>query len=132
MMVDLYRSYAEPITEERLFSWHLMIMNGRIDLDVIGGYRKRAEPMQIVSGRLDMPKVFYEAPLSSRIPKEMKQYIDWFNLSVDNGMATIIHSGIAHLYFELVHPFEDGNGIGCSKKRASSGIPDISYPLLKI
>ncbi|OJV15202.1 MAG: cell filamentation protein Fic [Dyadobacter sp. 50-39] len=110
MMVDLYRSYAEPLTEERLFSWHRMIMNGRIDLDVIGGYRKHAEPMQIVSGRLDMPKVFYEAPPSSRIPKEMKQYIDWFNLSMDNGMATIIHAGIAHLYFELVHPFEDGNG----------------------
>lgn len=110
MLVDSYRSYAEPITEERLFSWHRMIMNGRIDLDVIGGYRTHAEPMQIVSGRLDMPKVFYEAPPSSRIQEEMKKYIAWLNHTSQDGTPTVIHAGIAHLYFELIHPFEDGNG----------------------
>lgn len=110
MMVDLYRSYAEELTEERLFSWHRMIMNGRVDLEEIGSYRTNVEPMQIVSGRLDMPKVFYEAPPSSRIPDEMKTYVEWFNHAYEEGMPTVIHAGIAHLYFELIHPFEDGNG----------------------
>jgi Fic family protein len=110
MMVDLFRSYQEPLAEERLFSWHKMIMNGRIDLEIIGGYRTHADPMQIVSGRLDRPKVFYEAPPSDRVKEEMKQYIAWFNQAVEAQMPTVIHAGIAHLYFELIHPFEDGNG----------------------
>lgn len=111
MMVDLYKNYREDLTEERLFSWHRMIMNGRIDLDVVGGYRTHADPMQIVSGRLDVPKVFYEAPPSFTVPAEMKRYIEWFNQAGNDGLLpTIIHAGIAHLYFELIHPFEDGNG----------------------
>ena len=110
MMVDLYKTHGELLTEERLFSWHKMIMNGRIDLEVVGGYRTHVDPMQIISGRLDMPKVFYEAPPSSRVPKEMRKYIEWFNKAAENGLPTVIHAGIAHLYFELIHPFEDGNG----------------------
>ena len=110
MMVDLYKSYEEPLTQDRLFAWHRMIMNGRIDLEAIGSYRDHAEPMQIVSGRLDMPTVFYEAPPSYRVPDEMGTYIKWFNQAAEDGMPTVIHAGIAHLYFELIHPFEDGNG----------------------
>lgn len=110
MMVDLVRTYQEPLAEERLFTWHKMIMNGRIDLEMIGGYRTHADPMQIVSGRLDRPQVFYEAPPSDRVQEEMKQYIAWFNQAVEAQMPTVIHAGIAHLYFELIHPFEDGNG----------------------
>lgn len=40
----------------------------------------------------------------------MNQYIDWFNTTLQGGVASVIHAGIAHLYFELIHPFEDGNG----------------------
>ena len=49
MMVDLYRSYSESFNQERLFSWHQMLMNGRIDLEIIGGYRVHEDPMQIVA-----------------------------------------------------------------------------------
>lgn len=85
-------------------------MNGRTDLEVTGGYRIHADPMQIVSGRLDTPKVFYEASPSSRVPDEMKRYIAWFNKAREEGIPTVVLAGIAHLYFELIHPFEDGNG----------------------
>ncbi|GAB4019159.1 Fic family protein [Spirosoma migulaei] len=110
MMVDVVKTYQEPLAQERLFLWHKMIMNGRIDLETIGGYRTHADPMQIVSGRLDMPKVFYEAPPSDRVEVEMNQYINWFNRATEAQIPTVIHAGIAHLYFELIHPFEDGNG----------------------
>jgi Fic family protein len=110
MMVDVVKTYQEPLAQERLFLWHKMIMNGRIDLETIGGYRTHADPMQIVSGRLDMPKVFYEAPPSDRVEVEMNQYINWFNRATEVQIPTVIHAGIAHLYFELIHPFEDGNG----------------------
>tara|TARA_R110002096_G_scaffold307450_1_gene502175 strand:- start:524 stop:1630 length:1107 start_codon:yes stop_codon:yes gene_type:complete len=110
MMVDLYKSYSEPLDQKRLFTWHQMIMNGRIDLDIVGGFRVHEDPMQIVSGRLDLPQVFYEAPPSHKVPKEMENYLVWFNRAFSEGMPTLIHAGLAHLYFELIHPFEDGNG----------------------
>ncbi|WP_019991189.1 Fic family protein [Rudanella lutea] len=110
MMVDVVKSYAEPLTPERLFLWHKMIMNGRTDLETIGGYRTHTDPMQIVSGRLDRAYVFYEAPASSCVESEMIGYIEWFNQAAEAQMPTIVHAGMAHLYFELIHPFEDGNG----------------------
>ena len=110
MLVDLYTNYDKPLDQETLFSWHQLLMNGRIDLEIIGGYRIHADPMRIVSGRLDSPQVFYEAPPSHRVPKEMETYLLWFNQTFHNGLPTLVHAGLAHLYFELIHPFEDGNG----------------------
>jgi Fic family protein len=110
MMVDLYRSYSEPLNQERLFSWHQMMMNGRIDLEIVGGYRVHGDPMQIVSGRLDSSQVFYEAPPSHKVPAEMENYLLWFNRAFSEGMPTLVHAGLGHLFFELIHPFEDGNG----------------------
>jgi len=39
MMVDLYRNYAEPLSQDALHRWHRMIANGRIDLTGISAYR---------------------------------------------------------------------------------------------
>lgn len=50
MMVDLLRSPIEELTHERLWNWHGMLMAGRRDLAVIGGYRVHQEPMRVVSG----------------------------------------------------------------------------------
>lgn len=110
MLVDLYTNYDKPLNKETLFSWHQLLMNGRIDLEIIGGYRIHEDPMHIVSGRLDSPQVFYEAPASHRVPKEMETYLLWFNQTFHDGLPTLVHAGLAHLYFELIHPFEDGNG----------------------
>ncbi len=110
MLVDVYKSYEKPLDQQTLFSWHQLLMNGRMDLETIGDYRVHEDPMQIVSGRLDLPQVFYEAPPSHQVPKEMEHYLLWFNRSFHEGMPTLVHAGLAHLYFELIHPFEDGNG----------------------
>jgi len=29
MMVDLYRSFAEPLSDEELFRWHRMVLSGQ-------------------------------------------------------------------------------------------------------
>ena len=80
MMVYLYRNFAQPLSHDMLFGWHSMIMNGRRDVESIGAYRKHADPMQVVSGRIDAPTVHFEAPPSTQVRKEMKRFIDWFNL----------------------------------------------------
>ena len=64
MMVDLHRSFAEPLSDDMLFGWHRMLMSGRRDLQDIGAYRRHGETMQIVSGALHVPQVHYEAPPS--------------------------------------------------------------------
>ena len=67
------------------------------------------EPMQIVSNRYDSPKVFFEAPPSARVFHEMTAFIDWFNSTNASG-SILGRAAIAHVYFESIHPFEDGNG----------------------
>ena len=39
MMVDLYRSFADPLTHETLFSWHNMLMSGARRIQVVIGQR---------------------------------------------------------------------------------------------
>ncbi|MGO8759865.1 MAG: Fic family protein [Terracidiphilus sp.] len=113
MMVDLFRSSAEPLSIEMLFRWHGMVASGRKDLINIGQYRTGQEPMQVISGRIGAQKVHFEAPPSKRVPSEMKRFVSWFNRTTPQGtesLPAITRAGIAHLYFESIHPFEDGNG----------------------
>jgi Fic family protein len=113
MMVDLYRSFAEPLSEEMLFRWHRMVMSGSRNARDAGRYRTSTEPMQVVSGAIDELKIHFEAPPSSRVRSEMKRFIAWFNRAAPSREETLpplTRAGITHLYFESIHPFEDGNG----------------------
>ena len=64
--------------------------------------------MLIVSGAWGKEKIHYEAPPSDQVPAEMARYIDWFNGCTH--LPGPIRAGIAHQYFESIHPFGDGNG----------------------
>lgn len=113
MMVDLYKNFDTKLTDESLFEWHRMLTNGRRDLIDIGRYRTHKEPMQIVSGGINRPIVHYEVPPSSKMKKEMCDFIKWFNENhFDNPtkLTPIVKAGITHFYFVTIHPFEDGNG----------------------
>jgi Fic family protein len=113
LMANLYQDYRTPLSDEMMFRWHAMLMNGRRDMADIGRYRTHDDPMQIVSGALHAPKVHFEAPPSSVVPEEMAAFTEWFNASAPNGTApasALARAGIAHLWFESIHPFEDGNG----------------------
>src|SRR6516162_6794767 len=113
MMVDLYQSFAKPLSEEMLFRWHRMVMSGSRNLKDVGRYRTGAEPMQVVSGPVHEPKVHFEAPPSSRVPSEMARFISWFSRTApgrEQQLPALTRAGIVHLYFESIHPFEDGNG----------------------
>ena len=113
MMVDLFRSTEIPLTHKHLYSWHSMLMNGRRDIQQIGAYRIDDEPMQIISGASYNPKVHYEAPPSACVQDEMEAFISWFNESAPDGsnpINSLARAAITHLWFESIHPFEDGNG----------------------
>jgi Fic family protein len=73
-----------------------------------GQWRKGTEPMQVISGSASNPKVHFEAPPSKTLSKEMKRFIEWYNKNEIS--SPIIKAAVSHLYFESIHPFEDGNG----------------------
>ena len=113
LSVEVHNNFAAPLTHQSLFSWHRMVMKGRSDLDAMGGYRRHEEPMQIISGRVDAPKIHFEAPPSETLQAEMDRFLAWFNATAPEGsspLPMLTRAGIAHLYFVSVHPFEDGNG----------------------
>ncbi|MEM7531381.1 MAG: Fic family protein [Chloroflexota bacterium] len=108
MMTNLYHTFAEPLTHERLYRWHSMLMNQRLGVQDIGLYRSHPEPMRVISRRGDRVIVHFEAPPSAQVQNEMDRFLSWFNQP--NPEPALIRAGIAHLYFACVHPFEDGNG----------------------
>ena len=113
MMVSLYQNLTSPLDHETLFTRHSMVMNGRRDLTDIGRYRRHDDAMQIVSGPSHRRRVHFEALPSARIPDEMERFLVWFLETMPGGptrLPAVTRTSIAHIWFESLHPFEDGNG----------------------
>lgn len=111
IMDDAVTRCDAPLTHERLYGWHAALFpTGYSGLSKIrvGGYRDHAEPMQIVGGRPGRERVHYVAPPSARVFDEMTRLLDWFNAGSEPD--TLLRAALAHLWFETIHPFEDGNG----------------------
>src|ERR1017187_6327207 len=112
MILDATERYDMPLTAERLFSWHAALFpTGRSGMTkiTVGAWRNaRSGPMQVVSGPIGRERVHYEAPIASRLKKEMRAFLDWFN--TENAIDPVLKADISHLWFVTIHPFDDGNG----------------------
>ena len=109
LLLDVYETFDLPLTHEMLYTWHAILFDGHSHIENCGKYRSHEEPMQIVSNRYGSTSLFFEAPPSAHIPNEMTKFIKWFN-SPKEETSLLGKAAIAHLYFESIHPFEDGNG----------------------
>lgn len=109
LLCDVYESFDMLLTHEMLFRWHSMLFRNSSKITDCGKYRTHPEPMQMVSNRYDFTKVFFEAPPSAKVLHEMTAFIDWFN-STNKSESILGRAALAHVYFESIHPFEDGNG----------------------
>jgi Fic family protein len=107
LLIDVRNTYKQPLTEMKILEWHKLLMGNNKRINT-GQWRKGTEPIQVISGSASDPKVHYEAPPSKTLSKEMKRFIEWYNKNEIS--SPIIKAAIAHLYFESIHPFEDGNG----------------------
>jgi Fic family protein len=112
MMIDATQNSNKLLTNERLFGWHAALFptgrSGMYKIDVAQWRQDAKGPMQVVSGKTEKEIVHFEAPAANRLPKEMNDFIQWFN--TNNTIDDIIKAAIAHLWFITIHPFDDGNG----------------------
>jgi Fic family protein len=112
LMVTVRNSYSEKLTKLKIKQWHKLLMEYSKRVNP-GEYRTGNEPMQIVSGSFSKEIIHFEAPLSSQVPIEMEKFIKWYNafeIKATDIKNALIKTSISHLYFESIHPFEDGNG----------------------
>jgi Fic family protein len=115
MLVDVRKHFNKALSKETLFSWHEMVLAGFEDNILhndltIGQWRDSPEPMQIVSGPVGYERVHYEAPAAQNLDELMAEFLNWFNNPDSQQVPGVIRAGIAHLWFEIIHPFDDGNG----------------------
>lgn len=109
MMLDATQNYLNPITNERLFGWHSALFptgySGMYKLET-GSYR--TGEMQIVSGAMGKEKIHYEAVAPDLVKEEMDIFLTWINNDI--GLDPVLKAAIAHFWFIIIHPFDDGNG----------------------
>ncbi len=109
MMLDATQRYSLPLTEKRLFGWHAALFpTGYSGPYEIEAGRYRTGEMQVVSGAMGKEKVHYKAVKPELVKTEMDRYLDWFNN--ENRLDPVIKAAIAHFWFIIIHPFDDGNG----------------------
>jgi len=98
----------KPLTKNRLHSWHgALFPTGYSGLIKIKVAKFRDEEMSIVSNRGYREKTHYQAPPPNEIDKQIDKFLNYINNSNDNAF---IKSAIAHLWFVIIHPYDDGNG----------------------
>ncbi|MBW8332319.1 MAG: Fic family protein [Prolixibacteraceae bacterium] len=113
LMTEVRKSFQEPLAIDTLKTWHNLLMAGTRNINR-GEWRSGNAPMQVISGAVGREVVHFEAPPSEQVPAEMEAFVRWYN-SADFPLKgeiaeAVLKSAIAHLYFESIHPFEDGNG----------------------
>ena len=109
MMLDATQRYNLPLTEKRLFGWHAALFpTGYSGPYLIEVGRYRTGKMQVVSGAMGKEKVHYQAVKPELVKTEMDKFLNWFNN--ENSLDPVLKAAIAHFWFIIIHPFDDGNG----------------------
>lgn len=120
VMQDALANHSAALDLDRLCRWQSALFPGGtsgITRIAVGRVRDHADAMQIVSGALGREVVHYEAPPCAQVAAHMDKFLAWFERTRPTGRANasaalngIARAALVHLWFESIHPFEDGNG----------------------
>ena len=109
MMLDATQNYKQHLDEERLFGWHAALFPaGRSGMHKIDVACYRTGEMQVVSGPMGKERVHFYALPPEQVKENMDLFLDWFNN--ESKIDSVIKAAIAHFWFIIIHPFDDGNG----------------------
>jgi len=109
MMLDATQKYDIPIDQERIFGWHAALFPtgwSGMHRIITGSYRDGE--MEVVSGPMGKEKVHFQAPSHKLVEREMEMFLHWFNH--ETNIDGVLKAAIAHFWFIIIHPFDDGNG----------------------
>ena len=115
VLQDATLNTEAPLTLERLCNWHgALFPTGFSGMQRIAVGTLRSVPMEIVSGAIGRTKVHYAAPPAEGMADQVEAFLTWFNQTNPSAgsrpMDGLVRAGISHLWFETLHPFDDGNG----------------------
>ena len=133
VLQDATLNTESALTLERLCNWHgALFPTGFSGMQRIDVGALRSVPMEIVSGAIGRTKVHYAAPPAEGLAAQVDAFLTWFNQThPSTGSRPIdglVRAAVAHLWFETLHPFDDGNGrIGRAIMQLALG-QDMSQP----
>lgn len=115
VLQDATLNTESALTLERLCSWHgALFPTGFSGMQRIDVGAMRSVPMEIVSGAIGHTKVHYAAPPAEGLADQLDAFLAWYNQTHPNTgsrpMDGLVRAAISHLWFETLHPFDDGNG----------------------
>ncbi len=100
----------KDLTTKRLHGWHNCLFEhtqySKLNKIDIAKFRSHSD-MEVVSGAIGYEKVHYKAVPVEKIEEDIKNFLEYCNTSSEN---IYIKSAIAHLWFVIIHPYDDGNG----------------------
>ena len=109
MMLDATQKYDSQLNHERIFGWHAALFpNGWSGMHRIDTGRYRDGEMQVVSGPMGKEKIHFQAPPPNKVKDEMDAFLSWINQ--ETKIDGVLKAAIAHFWFIIIHPFDDGNG----------------------
>lgn len=108
ILIDANTHYGQALNLEKIFGWHhAMFEKGYSGFSKIKVAQFRGiGSMQVVSGDYGKENIHYEAPPFDTLEQEMNSFIQWFNETP----SSLEKAAITHLWFVIIHPFDDGNG----------------------
>lgn len=95
---------------QRLHGWHNYLFEhtgyDRLSKIDIAKFRSHSD-MEVVSGAIGHEKIHYKAVPLEKLDDDMENFLQYCNESDEN---IYIKAAIAHIWFVIIHPYDDGNG----------------------
>lgn len=104
LLHEVMQKWSEPLTAELLCEWQGMVIVPTPTNPVLSGMYRASD--EVIADSAYGGKVIYEAVPGAAVEMEMSRFVDWYN----DSPSTSVKAAVAHLWFEAIHPFEDGNG----------------------
>ena len=95
---------------DRLHGWHNCLFEhtqyNKLNKIDIAKFRIHSD-MEVVSGAIGHEKVHYKAIPVEKIYEDIENFLKYCNESSEN---IYIKAAIVHIWFVIIHPYDDGNG----------------------